>query len=164
MSGPPLSRSLALGLVGAGVVVAVAYSAPGLLSVPWLRRRLSPELTGIGRTDGVALTFDDGPDPLSTPNFLRVLERRRVRATFFLLGRMVRMAPQLAGSIRDAGHEVGLHGYDHRCLLWRGPRATYDDLARGRDAIAAVTGSVPRWFRPPYGVLTTAAMIAARRL
>jgi peptidoglycan-N-acetylglucosamine deacetylase len=49
-------------------------------------------------------------------------------------------------------------------MLVRGPKATYDDLARAKEAIFAATGRVPRWYRPPYGVLSGAALTAARRL
>jgi peptidoglycan/xylan/chitin deacetylase (PgdA/CDA1 family) len=147
-----------------GGSVAVAHALPAVTSLPSLRRQLFPALAGIGAPDHVALTFDDGPDPLSTPHFLRLLERRRVHATFFLLGRMAVRAPHLVAEIRDAGHEIGLHGYDHRCLLARGPVDTYDDVARGRDALIAAGAAPPRWYRPPYGVLTTATTVAAARL
>jgi peptidoglycan/xylan/chitin deacetylase (PgdA/CDA1 family) len=141
-----------------------AHAAPALTSIAPLRRRLLPGLSGIGQPDHVALTFDDGPDPRSTPAFLELLRAHRVQATFFLLGDMLSRAPELGGELVAAGHEVGVHGWHHRCLLARGPRSTYDDLARARDLIATVTGRQPRWFRPPYGVLTTAALRAAQRL
>jgi peptidoglycan/xylan/chitin deacetylase (PgdA/CDA1 family) len=147
-----------------GATAALAHALPAVTSVSLLRSQLFPQLAGIGASDHVALTFDDGPDPLSTPHFLRLLERRGIHATFFMLGRMARRAPYVVGQIRDAGHEIGLHGHDHRCLLVRGPGATYDDLARGRDAIIAAGGPPPRWYRPPYGVLTTGALVAAARL
>ena len=121
-------------------------------------------MAGRGAAGHVALSFDDGPDRRSTPQFLRLLRARGVAATFFLLGRMVRDNADVAACLVDGGHEIGLHGYDHRCLLLRGPRATYDDLARGRDAVAQATGVVPRWWRPPYGVLTASALLAAARL
>ena len=74
------------------------------------------------------------------------------------------MKPQLAAEIVEAGHEVAVHGWDHRYLPLRGPLATYDDLARTTDTITSATGVVPRLFRPPYGVLSTSALVAARRL
>jgi peptidoglycan/xylan/chitin deacetylase (PgdA/CDA1 family) len=101
---------------------------------------------------------------LSTPRFLRLLEARQVSATFFLLGTQVARAQGLAAELAAAGHEIALHGHEHRCLLARGPRSTYEDLARARDIVAAATGRIPRWWRPPYGVLTGPALRAARRL
>ncbi len=63
-----------------------------------------------------------------------------------------------------AGHEIAVHGWYHRRMVWHGPRRTYDEMARARDLVASTTGSRPRWFRPPYGVLTAAALYAAKRL
>ncbi|XNL30554.1 polysaccharide deacetylase family protein [Longispora sp. K20-0274] len=150
--------------LGAAVLAGAAHAAPALTAVAPLRRRMLPDLCGVGDPRHVALTFDDGPDPASTPAFLTALDELGVRATFFLLGRMLRRAPGLGRELAAAGHEVALHGWGHRCLLARGPAGTYDDLARGRDLIAEVTGRAPRWYRPPYGVLTAAALTAARRL
>ena len=152
------------GLLAGAAAVAVGYGAPGITAVGPVRRRLAPRLAGLGRPDHVALTFDDGPDPRSTPRFLAALDAHRVRATFFMLGPMVTAAPQLAADIAAAGHEVGVHGWEHRYAVLRGPRALHDDLARARDAIAEATGTAPARYRPPYGVLSSGALMAAHRL
>lgn len=148
----------------AGVGLLAAHALPAATFWPPLRRHLLPGLAGVGDTTHVALTFDDGPHPRSTPFFLRELERRNVRATFFLLGSELARRPQLGRDLAAAGHEVALHGWHHRRLVWYGPRRTYDELSRARDLIATTTGTPPRWFRPPYGVLTTSALVTARRL
>lgn len=145
-------------------LAAAVHVAPALSAITPLRRRLLPRLAGIGDPGHVALTFDDGPDLRSTPAFLDVLAAHQVRATFFLLGRMLADAPGLAGEMVAAGHELAVHGWDHRCLVARGPTSTYRDLARTRDLITTLTGRPPRWYRPPYGVLTTPALAAASRL
>ena len=155
----------AVGVPLAGLVAVTAgHALPALACWPALRNRALPRTAGTGAPDHVALTFDDGPDRRSTPRFLALLRRRQVRATFFLLGRMLAGNTDVAADLVADGHEIALHGYEHRCLLLRGPQSTYDDLARGRDAVAAATGVTPRWWRPPYGVLTPAALIAAARL
>jgi peptidoglycan/xylan/chitin deacetylase (PgdA/CDA1 family) len=140
----------------------VAHAGPGITAIAPVRRRLFPRLAGLGRPDHVALTFDDGPDPASTPAFLDLLAARRLRATFFLLGSMVAKAPELAADIADAGHEVGVHGWAHQYTILRGPRAIADDIARATDAVAAASGTQPRFYRPPYGVLSAGALAAAR--
>ena len=155
---------LATSAAVAGVGVLAAHALPAVTFWPRLRANLLPGLTGLGDPGHVALTFDDGPHPRSTPFFLRELDNRGIRATFFLLGSELARAPQLGREIAAAGHEVALHGWAHRRMLWYGPRRTYDEMARGRDLIAAVTGTPPRWFRPPYGVLTSSALVAAHRL
>ena len=154
---PDSRASLALGgrLLVAAAGLAVAHSGPGVTALRTVRMSLFPLLSGQVRSDHVALTFDDGPDPAATPLFIKLLADRGVRATFFMLGSMVARSPGLAAEVAAAGHEVAVHGWQHRYLPLRGPRATRDDLASARDLVAASTGMVPRWFRPPYGVLST---------
>jgi peptidoglycan/xylan/chitin deacetylase (PgdA/CDA1 family) len=158
-----LSRLLRAAAVTAGALVA-AQALPAVTTLGSLRNRLTPALAGVGAPDRVALTFDDGPHPLSTPRFLALLDRLDLRATFFLLGRWAARSPSLVKEIASAGHEIAVHGYDHRCLLARGVRGTYADLARARDIIADAGGEQPTWYRPPYGVMTTATVGATRRL
>lgn len=157
-------RTAAATAAAAGLGVFAANALPAITFWPPLRRALLPGLAGIGDPGHVALTFDDGPNPKSTPLFLRELDKRGVRATFFLLGGELANCPALVREIAAAGHEIALHGWYHRRMVWYGPRRTYDEMARGRDLIRCVTGARPRWFRPPYGVLTSAAVLAARRL
>jgi peptidoglycan/xylan/chitin deacetylase (PgdA/CDA1 family) len=162
---PSLARRLLPGslLVTIGGI-AVFQAGPGVTGLAPVRRAFFPALSGPGDADHVALTFDDGPDPAVTPLFLDVLAASGVKATFFLLGSRVAMNPWLTAEIVAAGHEVGVHSWEHRYFPLRGPLATYDDLARSKDIITEATGVVPGLFRPPYGVLSTAAILAARRL
>lgn len=112
----------------------------------------------------LGLVFEDGPDHLSTPRFLRVLERFDVRATFFVLGVQVARDRGLAREMAAAGHELAVHGWDHRPLLLRGPAGVHADLARTRDLLAETTGQPVRWLRPAGGVATLTAMRSCRRL
>jgi peptidoglycan/xylan/chitin deacetylase (PgdA/CDA1 family) len=155
---------LATSVTVAGVGVLAAHALPAVTFWPALRDRLLPALAGHGDPGHVALTFDDGPHPRSTPFFLRELDNRGIKATFFLLGSELARAPQLGREMAAAGHEIAMHGWVHRRMVWYGPRRTYDEMARAKDLIAAATGVPPRWFRPPYGVLTSSALVAARRL
>jgi peptidoglycan/xylan/chitin deacetylase (PgdA/CDA1 family) len=146
---------------GAGALALhVGYAATWLPAV----RRFTPALAGRGRPDHLALTFDDGPSGASTPLFLDALERAGVHATFFLVGTQLVRDQGLGRAIVETGHEVGVHGYEHRYLLGRPPQAVYRDLARARDLVQASTGVTPTLFRPPYGVLTGDGALIARRL
>ena len=151
-------------LVLAGAALAVLQASPGITGLAPVRDALFPGLSGLGMSDHVALTFDDGPDQETTPPVLGALRERDVRATFFLLGSRTAILRRLAAEIVDAGHEVAVHGWDHRYLPLRGPLATYDHLSRSMDVITSATGAVPWLFRPPYGVLSTSAIFAARKL
>jgi peptidoglycan-N-acetylglucosamine deacetylase len=160
---PPVTRvGAAAGVVAAGVLAAQA--GPALVALERWRPLAPARLAGRGDPGHVALTFDDGPVAASTPAVLAALDRLGWRATFFMLGQEVRRAPGLAAEVAAAGHEVAVHGDDHASLLRRGPRATLEGLRRARETVAAATGHEPAWFRPPYGVLTGAALAAAARL
>lgn len=103
--------------------------------------------------DEFCLTFDDGPDPRSTPQVLDLLDRRGDRATFFCIGRRVARHPDLAREILRRGHRLGNHTFSHpntfAFRLWRG---LMDEVARAQDTIEDVTGSRPQYFRPPAGM------------
>lgn len=163
VGGPDLRRLLA-GTAAVAAGGAVGHALPVVTASGALRRRCWPRLAGVGAASRIALTFDDGPRRASTARFLRALERADVRATFFLLGRLLDRDPGLGREMAAAGHELAVHGWEHRNLLCRSPAATYADIARARDAVAAVTGAAPLWYRPPYGVLTISALLACRRL
>lgn len=112
----------------------------------------------------VALTFDDGPHPEGTAQVLEVLAELGVPATFFLCGEQVVRYPEVAREIAEGGHSIGVHGFRHLLLLVRAPHATLRDMRSARDAIEQATGVRSRLYRPPYGVATPAAIVAARRL
>ncbi|MGY1606524.1 MULTISPECIES: polysaccharide deacetylase family protein [unclassified Geodermatophilus] len=99
----------------------------------------------------VVLTFDDGPEPGGTDRVLTALADASASATFFVLLTRVRRYPALLEEVVAAGHEVALHGVDHRAL----PTLHPDEVARrvrdGKAELEDVLGAPVRWFRPPYG-------------
>jgi peptidoglycan/xylan/chitin deacetylase (PgdA/CDA1 family) len=159
-SGTTASTLAGLGLTGA----ALAYAAPAVAAVGPLRRAVLPRLAGVGAPDHVALTFDDGPRRLSTPRFLDLLARHRVRATFFVLGASLADDLPLGREILAGGHELAVHGWDHRLTLRRGATAIREDLRRAHGLVSDLGGQAPRWYRPPYGVASTPALRAAVEL
>ncbi len=142
---------------------AAAHLLPGAVAWRSARCRLLPRLSGVGTPGHVALTFDDGPDPTSTPSILDALDALGWRATFFCLGSQARRSPGLVRELVDRGHEVGVHGDVHTSHLRRPSTWTVPDLLRARDTIAALTGEPAEWFRPPYGALSASSLVAARR-
>jgi peptidoglycan/xylan/chitin deacetylase (PgdA/CDA1 family) len=150
---------------GATVTAAavVGRLLPGVVAWRPMRCRLLPGLSGVGDPAHVALTFDDGPDPVSTPPILDALEDLGWQATFFCLGTQVRRAPALARELVLRGHELAVHGDTHRSHLRRSLRSTVDDVIRARDTIEEAGGTSVRWLRPPYGVVSSATLVAARR-
>lgn len=157
-----MKRSTAGWAVGAAAGAVGAYAVPGLAAAIPGADRFVPQLAGRGDPLHVALTFDDGPDPASTPRFLEVFDALGVRATFFVLGAEARRVPALVKEMVAAGHEIGVHGERHASAVWRTPRALRDDVARCFDTVVDLTGEVPRWYRPPFGALSFGAIGAAR--
>jgi peptidoglycan/xylan/chitin deacetylase (PgdA/CDA1 family) len=156
------TRSTARAAVGLAAVAGVVHAGPGVVSWRQMRCRLLPRLSGVGHTGHVALTFDDGPDPDSTPAFLDELDRLGVRATFFCLGQQVRRDRGLVAEVVARGHELGVHGDAHTNHLRRPATWTVPDLCRARDLVADAGGVEPRWCRPPYGALSASSLVAAR--
>jgi peptidoglycan/xylan/chitin deacetylase (PgdA/CDA1 family) len=151
-------------VTAAGSAALLVHAAPAVTALRGFRMALFPRMAGVGHRSHVALTFDDGPDPMSTPQLMAALDRRGVRATFFVLGAMLARAPKLGRDLVAAGHEIAVHGWTHDNLLLRTPAATFAELARTKDLIEHLTGCRPQFFRPPHGVLTTPALVTARRL
>lgn len=101
----------------------------------------------------IALTFDDGPDPETTPVVLSVLREHRVPATFFLIGQKAAQHPDLVRRIVSEGHAIGNHSDSHsRRIGFFSTRHLHDDLARCNLTLEKITGSAVRLFRPPFGV------------
>jgi len=135
--------------------------------LPWVihqRLGLWIALRARGGRGQVALTFDDGPDPRTTPGVLEALERHQVRATFFMLGERAVKSPALVREIAAAGHEVALHGYRHRHAWFRFPWEAAADVQRGYDALTEILERPPRFYRPPHGGWTWPLLQKVRRL
>ncbi len=152
------TTTAAAAAVGAKLTIHIG----SFLTHTWILAPISaPWLLGFGHPQSVALTFDDGPDPISTPLILDILDLNQVKATFFVLGEMVDRQPELTREIIERRHELGTHGYWHKNHLWRSARSIRYDLARAIESIETATGTRPTWYRPPYGIITRADLVAA---
>jgi peptidoglycan-N-acetylglucosamine deacetylase len=99
----------------------------------------------------IALTIDDGPDPVYTPQVLALLARYRVTATFSMIGIEVQAHPAVAREVAHAGHLIANHTWTHLNLPWLSPAAVTEQMSRATEAIHAATGRIPHLFRAPYG-------------
>lgn len=132
----------------AGGVLAAGHIVPAATWLPGLRRRAFPALAGLGRPDHVALTFDDGPDPVSTPRFLDALDELSVRATFFVLGARVDGHPRVVREAVRRGHEVAVHGWTHDRPWLPDAARERAGLARAVRSVRETCGTAPLWYRP----------------
>jgi len=97
----------------------------------------------------VALTFDDGPVPTNTPKVLDTLRANGILATFFVRGDNAKRYPELMKRIRQEGHEIGNHSWDHSSIWY----LKTDWQIKASNDVIAETGGLPRFFRPPYGAM-----------
>jgi peptidoglycan/xylan/chitin deacetylase (PgdA/CDA1 family) len=138
-----------------------AFGGVGELAERWRR---FPGLERVEAPGRAVLTFEDGPDREHTPAVLDALEAEGLLATFFLVGEQLMNAPRLGRELRQRGHEVALHGFEHVDHDSLHPGQARDDLARALGAIEAATAVRPRWCRPPYGRFSEASYGACAHL
>ena len=110
----------------------------------------------------LALTFDDGPDPVGTPAVLESLAAVDARASFFVVGPLAERHPDLVRTILDAGHAVGVHCDEHVRHTDRDSNWVIADLARALGRLAAL-GVRPALWRLPWGVHAPWSEGVARR-
>ncbi|HEY3595293.1 MAG TPA: polysaccharide deacetylase family protein, partial [Polyangiaceae bacterium] len=157
-SPPPLWISLSAFVAYAGLVVA------GVL-LPSLEMFAEVVSHGPEGAKGVALTFDDGPHPSSTPAILDELERAGGKATFFVLGEKAARYPEIISEIVRRGHALGVHGRTHdRLLSLRSLARVRDELSSVTALVTQATGHTTRLFRPPVGQTNPTIARAARDL
>lgn len=147
---------LILLVIGIGAVTAAAFN------IQW-NVFLKAHHRGNNANPMIALTFDDGPHPVYTPQVLALLKKHRVKATFFCIGKHAAQYPGLLSAIHEQGHLIGNHSFSHAPSIdFNGKAAWLKEIRQTDAAIATAIGSRPLFFRPPYGV-TTPHLAAAIR-
>ena len=107
---------------------------------------------GSSSQKAVALTFDDGPDPLLTPRLLALLQQHQVKATFFVTGQKAAEHPEIMQAILLHGHSVGNHSYSHNNLvMFKSCKSIIMEIASTQEVLSSF-GVLALAFRPPVGV------------
>ena len=101
----------------------------------------------------IALTFDDGPDPVFTPLILDKLMKYGVKASFFLLGVNIEKYPEIAKRISAEGHVIGNHTYNHPKLTEVSDEEYHYQIHKADELIQNLIGYKPKFFRPTYGAI-----------
>jgi len=146
----PFSRSRLL-------LVAVIYGAVTLLVLYLLFHPRNQWLVANrSRVDGagcVALTFDDGPDPVDTPKLLDLLKDKGVKATFFVVGKRAEQHPEIVRRAWEEGHLIANHTWSHYSLFcFLSPRRLRAEIERGSESVRRSCGFRTRFFRSPVGL------------
>lgn len=134
-----------------GITFIIIYTA-----VPWIITRMLGMYVlrrGIGSRN-IAITFDDGPDPIYTPQILELLRYYRIKATFFVLGSKAERYPELIRKMHKEGHQIGVHNYNHISNWLLLPGAVRNNqVEKSAAIIEEIIGERPVYYRPPWGIL-----------
>lgn len=163
----PLSLAEKVGLGSCGLSVLLAFADLRLAIIPvtcfLLLCAVAPFLPRIGfflpvisrgksGKRAVAITFDDGPDPLSTPKLLNLLQKHGMKATFFITGERARRYPEVVREILASGHSIGNHTYSHdNLIMLRSSETLRREIASTQETLVTF-GVTPHTFRPPAGI------------
>ncbi|GGG19718.1 polysaccharide deacetylase family protein [Paenibacillus abyssi] len=101
----------------------------------------------------IALTFDDGPDSVYTPQLLDLLAKYGAKATFFVVGANAQRHPELLRRMKDEGHVIGIHNYVHKSNWLMRPGSVKKQIHRTSEIIKKATGSRSAYYRPPWGIV-----------
>jgi peptidoglycan/xylan/chitin deacetylase (PgdA/CDA1 family) len=145
---------------------AAAEDTPAASPSPTPSPASSPEASGAAskpatwfsvNVDGpyIAMTFDDGPSPETTPRLLDILKQRNIKATFFMIGQNAERNPTIVQRILAEGHEIGNHSWTHPQLSKLSDDRVTEEINKTQAAIKNASGYTPVLLRPPYGAITS---------
>jgi len=150
-----LGAAAGLGLVAGGCAYAAMWPASRIFG----RALIAPPRPG-----ELALTFDDGPNPIWTPRLLETLASHEVRAAFFMVGSHAQKVPDLVRRVAAEGHLIGNHSWSHLNLARTKASQIREEMRRSKETLEEITGQPVRYFRPPFGARRPYVLHAARDL
>jgi peptidoglycan-N-acetylglucosamine deacetylase len=98
----------------------------------------------------IAITFDDGPNPVYTPQVLDIFAKAQGKATFFMIGEQMNKYPEIVKKVSEQGHEIGNHTYSHPKLSELSKAECLEEIERNEQIMEQLIGEKPVVFRPPY--------------
>lgn len=117
-----------------------------------LIKPIYPDASDKNSSKEVYITIDDGPDPYSTPKYLKILKENEVKATFFMIGSRIERYPELVKQIDSEGHSIGNHSYSHNYyILYKNTENFKDEVLKSSEIIFSIIGRSPKIFRAPGG-------------
>lgn len=122
-----------------------------LYQPPKIMRTIFPEFIWESTREKIMVTFDDGPNPLSTEKILRTLKEEEITALFFCVGNNVERYPQLAKAIAEEKHLLGNHTFQHKIITKLNSAELEREIMLTNEIIGNVCGVSPKYFRPPHG-------------
>jgi peptidoglycan/xylan/chitin deacetylase (PgdA/CDA1 family) len=148
-----------LTLISAGIIVLFYMLLPNI----YARRFSGRVVRQLNRaTTKTALTFDDGPDPDYTPQFLDLLKALDIQATFFLVAKKALRNPELVARMLNEGHEIGLHSFSHYPAWLATPLKSWLDFRRSVKAFQLL-GLPVSHYRPPWGTFNLCTQYLSHR-
>lgn len=121
-----------------------------LFFLPWAANASIIAIHPVDNT--VALTFDDGPSPIYTPQILAILKKYQIKATFFMVGSNARKYPELVKSVFEQGHAVASHSMTHPKLTHLSEAKLRYEIAEPSKIINQIIGKKPACLRYPFGM------------
>ncbi|MCM3570318.1 polysaccharide deacetylase family protein [Neobacillus mesonae] len=128
-----------------------------------LIRVLSLRITKRTKTNGMALTFDDGPNPEYTPQLLDLLKKYGVKATFFVVGSKVKQYPEIIKRMNREGHTIGIHHFKHISGWILSPFQLKKQLKMTEVAISNCTNEKVTFYRPPWGHFNLFTLLMSKK-
>ncbi|MED0669567.1 polysaccharide deacetylase family protein [Aneurinibacillus aneurinilyticus] len=111
----------------------------------------------------IALTFDDGPHPVYTRRVLKILDKHKAKATFFVVGERAKWYAPVIRQIHRRGHEIGNHTFTHPHMKHITAEQLQEEIRKTDQIVHSLTGTYPRFFRPPGGEITYAVLRSSER-
>ena len=146
-------------IAGTALFLPLAYGMGATAAIRTIGYRVMKHLP---EGKAIALTFDDGPNPVYTPQLLDLLKKHEIKATFFVVGQNVRDYPEVIERMHREGHQIGIH-HDHHTSSWLlTPSQLSHEVKETHHAILDVTGQSPTVYRPPWGFMNAATLFVTK--